>query len=79
MSSTTFTRYECDWCQGQLEVTHESASLALAERPPSWMQAQFEHEPQDLCASCSEALRALVVSRRAGSQRGVREEEFAPS
>jgi len=63
VSSRTFTRYECDWCGGQIEVTHAGTSVAVAERPSEWASAQLEEERFDLCAYCAEALRALAASR----------------
>ena len=66
MSSSTFTRYQCDWCRAELEITHPASSVTFAaERPSEWAHAQFEDEPYDLCAFCAEALRALAASRGA--------------
>ncbi len=65
MSSSTFTRYQCDWCHAELEITHPVSSVTFVERPREWARAQFEDEPYDLCAYCAEALRALAASRGA--------------
>lgn len=66
MSRSTFTRYQCEWCGADVELTHPSpsASLVLPERPQEWVLAQFEDEPWDLCPYCAQALRELAASRR---------------
>lgn len=63
MSSSTFTRYECDWCHAEVEITH--GPIATPERPREWARAQLEEDPFDLCAYCAEALRGLAASRGA--------------
>jgi hypothetical protein len=63
MSISTFTRYECDWCRTQLEVSHSTPSATISERPREWASAQLEEDRYDLCASCAEALRELAASR----------------
>lgn len=78
MSSSTFTRYECDWCRADVEIVHLDLSQTSVERPREWARAQLEDEPYDLCAYCAEALRALKASR-SGSTSQLRETEFAPS
>jgi hypothetical protein len=78
MSSSTFTRYQCDWCRAEVEFEH-TGSLGLPERPREWGRAQIEEAPLDLCAYCAEALRALAASRSAAGGVQEREPEFAPS
>lgn len=80
MSSSTITRYQCDWCREELEIAHPASAVAFAvERPSEWGRAQLEDEPYDLCAYCAEALRSLAISRGASLPASVRENEYAPS
>ena len=78
MSSNTFTRYQCDWCGAEVEVTHASGMVAFPERPREWARIQLEDDPNDLCSYCAEALRALAVSRGASFATHALESEYAP-
>jgi len=65
MSSSTFTRYQCDWCRAEVEFIHHDTSAINIERPRDWSRAAVEEDPYDLCPYCSDALRALMASRSA--------------
>jgi hypothetical protein len=79
MASSTFTRYECDWCRAEVEITHSTFPVAAVDRPREWARAQLEDEGYDLCAYCAEALRALKASRGAPVPARAMEGEFVAS
>ena len=69
MAVMTVTRYECDWCNGKIELGHPTpnGSVVVPQRPQDWTRAQIDGASFDLCPYCAEALRALAASRTASA------------